>query len=92
MRNAAETELCLVIANSAKKGWIKLVPLGDGTEPFWGDLGASYNVDEAEGMFPHLGLYKLGLQNIAGVGRPPKYQVISAELVLKFTDLVSQYQ
>ncbi|VJD26714.1 Uncharacterised protein [Streptococcus pneumoniae] len=92
MRNATETELCLVIANSSKKGWIKLVPLGDGTEPFWGDLGASYNVEEVGDMFPHLGLYKLGLQNIAGVGRPPKYHVISAEMVLNFRDLVSKYQ
>lgn len=92
MRNATETELCMVIANSSKKGWIKLVPLDNGTEPFWGDLGASYNSEEVGDIFQYLGLYKLDLQNIAGIGRPPKYHVISAELVLKFTDLVSQYQ
>lgn len=91
MRNT--TELCMITAHSAKKNWVKLVPLGDGTEPFWGDLGASYDVNEVGGdIFQYLGLYKLGLQNIAGIGRPPKYHVISAELVLKFTDLVSQYQ
>ena len=41
MRNATETELCLVVAVSSKKGWVKFIPLGDGTEAFWGDLGAS---------------------------------------------------
>lgn len=92
MRNATETELCLVVAVSSKKGWVKFIPLGDGTEAFWGDLGASYNADEVGDIFQHLGLYRLSLQNIAGIGRPLKYHVISAEIVLKFTDLVSQYQ
>lgn len=90
MRNTME--LCMITAHSAKKNWVKIVPIGAGTEPFWGDLGASYNSEEVGDIFQHLGLYKLNLQNIASIGRPPKYQVISAELVLKFTDLVSQYQ
>lgn len=92
MRNATETELCLVVAVSSKKGWVKFIPLGDGTEAFWGDLGASYNVDEVGDIFQHLGLYRMNLKNVAGVGRPSKYVIESAEIVLKFTDLVSQYQ
>ena len=40
MRNTTESELCLVVAVSSKKGWVKFIPLGDGTEAFWGDLGA----------------------------------------------------
>lgn len=89
MRNATE-ELCLVIAISSKKSWVKFIPIGDGTEGFWGDLGASYNADEVD--FQHLGLYRMNLKNVAGIGRPPKYVIESAEIVLKFTDLVSQYQ
>lgn len=93
MRNAIETELCLVVANSAKKGYVKLIPLGDdGTESFWGDLGASYNADEFGDIFQHLGLYRLGLQNAAGVGRPPRYFVKSAEIVIDFKNLVAQHQ
>lgn len=91
MRNETE-ELCLVIANSAKKGWVKIVPLGNGTEAFWGDLGASYNAEEFGNIFQHLGLYRVDLKNVAGIGRPPKYVVENAEIVLKFTELVSQYQ
>lgn len=91
MRNATE-ELCLVIAISSKKSWVKFIPIGDGTEGFWGDLGASYNSDEVGDMFQHLGLYRMNLKNVAGIGRPPKYVIESAEIVLKFTDLVSQYQ
>lgn len=89
MRNATE-ELCLVVAISSKKSWVKFIPIGDGTEGFWGDLGASYNADEVD--FQHLGLYRMNLKNVAGIGRPPKYVIESAEIVLKFTDLVSQYQ
>ena len=89
MRNATE-ELCLVIAISSKKSWVKFIPIGDGTEGFWGDLGASYNADEVD--FQHLGLYRMNLKNVSGIGRPPKYVIESAEIVLKFTDLVSQYQ
>lgn len=93
MRNASETELCLVIANSAKKGYIKIIPLGaDGTESFWGDLGASYNSEEFGDTFQHLGLYRLSLQNTAGIGKPPRYFVKEAELVINFTDLVSHNQ
>ena len=92
MRNATETELCLVVAVSSKKGWVKFIPLGDGTEAFWGDLGASYNADEVGDIFQHLGLYRMNLKNVAGVGRTSKYVIESAEIVLKFTDLVSQYQ
>ena len=92
MRNATETELCLVVAVSSKKGWVKFIPLGAGTEAFWGDLGASYNADEVGDIFQHLGLYRMNLKNVAGVGRPSKYVIESAEIVLKFTDLVSQYQ
>ena len=92
MRNATETELCLVVAVSSKKGWVKFIPLGDGTEAFWGDLGASYNADEVGDIFQHLGLYRMNLKNVAGVCRPSKYVIESAEIVLKFTDLVSQYQ
>ena len=75
MRNASETELCLVIANSAKKGYIKIIP----SEEF-GDI------------FQHLGLYRLSLQNTAGIGKPPRYFVKEAELVINFTDLVSHNQ
>lgn len=90
MSNVIETELCLVVAVSSKKGWVKFIPLGDGTEGFWGDLGAYYNADEVD--FQHLGLYRMNLKNVAGIGRPSKYVVENAEIVLKSTDLVSQYQ
>ena len=53
MRNTTESELCLVVAVSSKKGWVKFIPLGDGTEAFWGDLGASYNADEVGDIFQH---------------------------------------
>lgn len=92
MRNITESELCLVVAVSSKKGWVKFIPLGDGTEAFWGDLGASYNADEVGDIFQHLGLYRMNLKNVAGIGRPPKYVIENAEIVLKFTELVSQYQ
>lgn len=91
MRNANATEeLCLVIGISSKKSWVKFIPIGDGTEGFWGDLGASY-AEELGDTFEHLGLYRMNLKNVAGIGRPPKYVIDSAEIVLKFTDLVSQY-
>ena len=49
MRNTME--LCMITAHSAKKNWVKIVPIGAGTEPFWGDLGASYNSEESETSF-----------------------------------------
>jgi hypothetical protein len=85
----SETYLCWVVGNSAKKGWVKLIPLT--AESFWGDIGAYYN-SEVGDTFQHLGLYRLSLQNSAGLGKPPRYFVNSAELLLKFDDLVSQYQ
>ncbi|VMK93458.1 Uncharacterised protein [Streptococcus pneumoniae] len=90
MRNATE-ELCLVIGISSKKSWVKFIPIGDGTESFWDDLGASYNTDEVD--FQHLGLYKMNLKNVAGIGRRPRYVIEGApQLLVSFKELVAQQQ
>ena len=78
-----------VLAISQKKdkdmGWVKLASI-DGRA--WEDLGAHFDKDKFGSIFNAPGLYKIDLVNKAGFGENAKYQVVEAEKVGSFDDLV----
>lgn len=76
-----------VLAYSLKKdmGWLKLASI-DGRA--WGDLGAHFDKDKFGSIFNAPGLYKIDFVNKAGFGENAKYQVVEAEKVGSFEELI----
>lgn len=76
-----------VLAYSLKNdmGWLKLASI-DGRA--WGDLGAHFDKDKFGSIFNAPGLYKIDFVNKAGFGENAKYQVVEAEKVGSFEELI----
>ena len=80
-----ETIVVLAISTKKEKGWLKVATVRDS----WGDLGMHFDKVKFSNVFVAPGLYDVEVDNNAGFGQNPAYEVLQAHKIGTFEELVS---
>jgi len=83
--NEFVTVAVLGVSMKNPKGWVKLASI-DGKA--WSEVGAHFDKAKFGSIFNTPGLYKIIFINNAGFGENAKYEVVEAEKVGSFDELV----